>query len=169
MEARLSRRLAHILDRISPLHIGLLGLALTVPIALYTYRLIVTGLSVTNSLILLAFAIGSGYAYIGWQWNVSQEMGKRLGRMLLGLAGTWLLLVVVRLTDQALLSFMTAGGETVVYAIPGVYIEASGGARYMSIDNVPPYGLLMTVYAMITAWVGNRMNSFFGRRATRGA
>ncbi len=152
---RLRRGFDRILSSLSPLHVGLLGLALSIPIAVFADRLMVMRFSIPFSLALLGLVIGGGYAYLGWQWNMPRPLGSRLGRMLLVLAGTGFALAVVWLIDRALLSVLTAGGDVMVYEIPGVHIEAIGGARRMWIGDVPPYWLAVVTYAVLAAAVGN--------------
>jgi hypothetical protein len=157
------------MSHLSPLHIGLLGLALSIPIAAFADRLMVMRFSTPISLALLALVIGGGYAFLGWQWNMPRSIGSRLGRMLLVFAGIGILLAAVWVIDRALLSVLTAGGAAMVYEIPGVRIEAMGGARRMSIGDVPPYWLAVMVYASLAAAVGNLVSRVRQRQGTQTA
>jgi hypothetical protein len=162
---RLTRSIDRILSSLRPLHVGLLGLVLLVPIGVFADRLIGTRFSFPSSLVLLALVIGCGYAYLGWQWNTPLSGRSRLERMLLVSVCVGILLAVVRLIDRALLSAVADSGHTVVYDIPGVYVEASAGVRRLSIGNVPPYWLAVMIYAVLTAVAGNLIHRVHERRS----
>lgn len=166
---RLTRSIDRILSSLCPLHVGLLGLVLSVPIGVFADRLIVTRLSFPLSLVLMALVIGCGYAYLGWQWNIPLSGRSRLERMLLVFVCVGILLAVVWLIDRALLSALTDSGDTVVYDVPGVYVEASVGVRRLSIADVPPYWLAVMIYAILAAAVGNLIHRMRERRSMRAA
>ena len=89
LAAALSASIAGIitLSNLSPLHIGFLGLVLSVFTSAFADRLVVTELNFPLSLIPLALVIGCGYACLGWQWNTPLSSHSRVVRMLLVFAG----------------------------------------------------------------------------------
>jgi ribosomal protein L40E len=154
--ARLTRSINRILSNLSPLHIGFLGLVLSVPISVFTDRLIVTKLSFPLSLVPLALVIGCGYAYLGWYWNTPLSSRSRLVRMLLVFFCIGVFLAAVWLVDRGLLTLLSNSTHRVVYQVPGVYVESSPGFRRLSIASaVPPYWLVVMIYGMLAAIAGN--------------
>lgn len=155
LSAPLARGIDRILGKLSRFHIGLLGLVLLVSTSVLAAHLIVTGLTFRWSIVLLALVLGCGCAYLGWDRNRSISSDRRLVRMLLFFACMGILLVIVWLIDRMWLSFLSAGGGEVVYAIPGIYVEASVESRRLVVADVPPYWLAVTVYALLAAAAGN--------------
>lgn len=163
LSARLTDKIDHVVEAISPLHIGLLGLAILVPASMFAENLIVTKLSFPFSLALMALVFGCGYAYLGWQWEMPRSNRSLLMRVLMVFAGVVIFLIVVWLIDRTLLSLLTDRARMVVYDIPGVYIEASSGLRRISIgSNVPPYWFVVLVFSILIAFTSNLI-----RKATK--
>lgn len=145
-----------LLHNLSPLHIGLLGLVLSIPIGVIANRLIVKTFSIQFSLVLLAVVVGCGYAYLGWLSHTPRSNRSYLERMLLVFLCMGVSLVVVRLIDSVMLSIVSDSANMVVYEVPGVYIESSPSIRNLSIEsNLPPYGLLVMIYGILAAVAGN--------------
>jgi hypothetical protein len=143
------------LGRLSRVHIGLLGLALLVPISVLTAHLIVSGLSFRWSLLLLALVLGCGCAYLGWEWSTSVISDRRITRMLLTYACIGILVATVWLVDRVWLGILNAGGHEVVYAVPGVHLEASVEGRRLVMVDAPPYWLPVMLYGIAAAAVGS--------------
>jgi hypothetical protein len=119
-------------------------------------RLIVGKFSFPSSLILLALVIGSGFAYLGWQWDLPLSNRSRLGRLFILFFCVGLLLTAAWLLDRSLLSVLSDSTHMVVYQVPGVYIESAPGIRRLSIEsNLPPYWLAVLVYGGLAAIAGH--------------
>jgi hypothetical protein len=143
-----------ILDQLSPLHLGLFGVVLSVPISIFAHHLMVMELSITLSLLPLALVLGCGYAYLGWSWNSQSSSRSHLVRMLLVFIGMGVLLAAVWLVDRGVLTLLSDRAHMVVYEIPGVYRESSPGFRHLSIDSDLFYWLVAMFYSALTAVVG---------------
>jgi signal transduction histidine kinase len=145
------------LDNLLPRYAELLGLIALVPIGLLVDHLLVNvGLYLPVSFLLLALAIGSGCAYLGWYWHTPSPARRRLIRVFLVLAGLGLSLAAVWWIDRAFLSTLTDNGRTIVCDIPGVHLEASGGShRLLRVSSPPPYWLFFVIYATLAAVAGN--------------
>jgi hypothetical protein len=165
----LSSSIHRILGGFSPLHIGFLGLVLSIPTSVFAGHLIVMRFSLPLSLFLLALVIGGGYAYLGWQWKTSPSIRTHLVRTLLVFACMAVLLAIVLMVDRALLISLTDDGRTVVYDIPGVHIEASGPIRQIAIVNDPPYWLAVMIYGILTAVGGSLAQQVHARWSIRTA
>ena len=150
---RLTRRINLVLNNLSPVHIGLLGLVISIAISTSVAHLVVMELSFPLSLIAIALIIGCGYVYLGWQWNEQSSSRNRLVRMLLVFACIGLCLGAVWLVDRWALSLLSDETYTVLFEIPGVYRESSSNIRHVSVESgiLLPYGLVvMTSGVMIT-------------------
>jgi hypothetical protein len=167
LSVRLKRSINLILSNLSPLHIGFLGLVISVAISALAARLVVTKLSFPFSLVLLALVIGFGYAYLGWQWNELLSNRSRLVRMLMIFVCIGLGLVAVWLVDRGLLSLLSDRAHMVMYEIPGIYRESSTGFRYMSIESgvLLTYGLAVMIYGVLAAVAGNLVRRVRKRRS----
>ncbi len=152
--ARSARGVDRILSKASSLHIGVLGLVLLTSISVFAAHLIVTGFNFQWSIVLLALVLGAGCGCLGWQWTRSLSPDSRIVRMLLIFASMAVALLVVWLIDWACLTIV-AGGGGVVYAIPGVYVEALAEGRHLVIVDAPPYWLLVTLWGVFAATLGN--------------
>lgn len=155
LKVRLTRSGNRILDNLSPLHIGFLGLVLAGLISAYAQHLIVLGLSFPLSLVPLALVIGIGFVTLGWHWHASLPDRRYFVRMLLVFVCMAGCLVVVSLVDRELLSSVTDKANMVVYEIPGVYRQSTAEFRRMSIDASDlTYGLVVMLYGILTAVAG---------------
>lgn len=158
-----ARGINRILSGLSGFYIGFTGLVLLFLTSMFAAHLIVTGFSFMWSLVLLVVVLGYGCGYLGWHWNISVSSDGRIARVLLTFACMLIFLSILWLIDRVGLSFLTAGGGKVVYAIPGVSVEASVEGRRLVIVDVPPYWLAVIAYAMVTAAIGNLVHRIQGR------
>ena len=166
---RLKRWINRVLNGTSDVHVAFLGLGLSVLVGLFANRLIVFKFNFESMLVILSLVIGSGCAYLGWDWNRPRSVRDRLERLLLVFLGMGALIGLIWLIDTFVSSALITSGKTVVYQVPGVYIEASAEARRMFISNDPPYWLAMIVLSVIAAAVGNLINRGYERRLMRAA
>lgn len=164
----LASSVERLLDDLSPRVIDLLGLVCLALIGVQANQLIVeTGLFFSGSYALLAVGIGLGGAYLGWGWARSLPSRERLTRVLVALVGMVILLEAVGVIDRILVSILSDGGDWIVSDIPGVRFEASGDRRVHIVSDAPPYWLLVTVYAILTAVAGRMVcGRYRKRRAT---
>jgi hypothetical protein len=165
---RLTRSINLILSNLSPFHLGLLGLVISVAISALTAHLVVMEFSFPLSLIACALVIGCGYAYLGWQWNEQFSNRNRLVRMLLVIVCIGLCLVAVWLVERWLLRLVSDRTHMVLFKVPGVYRESSPGFRHMSIESgvLLPYGLAVMTYGVLAAIAGNLVRQVGKRRLT---
>jgi hypothetical protein len=155
-----------ILDNLSPIHIGFLGLILSVLISVFVDRLIVTELAFPLTLVPIALVIGCGYAYLGWHGKALLSSRSHLVRMLVIFVCMGVILVAVWLVDRGALSLLSDRTHMVVYEVPGVYRESSPGFRKLSIaSSVPPYWLAAMVYGVLIAVFSNLIHGAFERRS----
>jgi hypothetical protein len=155
LSTRLDGTINRILDNLKPVHLGLLGLLLLIPTGMFAEHLIVSKLSFSFLLPLLAFTLGSGLAYLGWESYAHSSNRRYLLRMLLVFACIALSLVGIWLIDWVLLYASPDGSGTVVYRIPGVCAESDAGSRRALMADVPPYWLAVVGYGVLTAALGN--------------
>jgi hypothetical protein len=155
LSTRLDGTINRILDNLTPVHLGLLGLLLLILTGMFADHLIVSKLSFSFLLPLVAFTIGSGLAYLGWESYTRSSTRSYLPRMLLVFACIAVSLVGVWLIDRVLLYAFTDGSDMVVYRIPGVYAESDTGSRRALMADVPPYWLAVMSYGVLTAALGN--------------
>lgn len=167
LSTRLTGKIDHVVETISPLHIGLLGLAILVLISILAENLIVTKLSFPFWLGLMALVFGCGTAYLGWQWEMPLSNRNLLNRVLMVSAGVAIFLIAVWLVDITLLGYLTDRAHMVEYDLPGVYIEASAGFRRTSIGpNVPPYWFIVMIYSILAGVTGNLIHRATKPRST---
>ena len=143
------------IDRLTPTHLGILGLILLIPIGSLSEYLIVSKLSFGFSVFLMAMVIGCGFAYLGWECLAMSSPRKVLSRCFILISALAVSLIVIYFIDQALLLLTSNGTESVIYRMPGVYAESSASTRRAVIDNAPPYGLFVIVYGMGASVIGN--------------
>jgi hypothetical protein len=149
---RFSRSMNRILDQLSPLHLSLLGLVLSIPISVFAHHLMVMELSIPLSLLPLALVLGGGYAYLGWSWRTQASGRNHLVRMLLIFVGMAALIAVVWLLDWGLLRLLSDSAHVIVYEIPGLHAESAPGYRMLTVlTGIPPYWLVVMLYGAIAA------------------
>ena len=164
---RFALRMNRILDRLSPLHLGLIGLALSVPISLFAHHLLVIELSIPLSLLPMALVLGGGFAYLGWDWQMQASSRSHLVRMLWVFVGMGVLLAAVWLVDRGLLTLLSDSAHMIVYEIPGVYRESSPGYRHLSIDSNLSYWIVALLYGALTAVGGYLIERVWSARGDR--
>jgi hypothetical protein len=143
------------IERLTPTHLGILGLLLLIPVGSLSEYLIVSKLSFVFSVFLMALMIGCGFAYLGWEYLTMSPPRKYLSRLFILISGLVVSFLFILLIDQALLPFILSGTESVVFRMPGVYAESSISARRVVIDNAPPYWLFVIVYGIVSSLIGN--------------
>jgi len=164
LKVRLTRSGNRILDNLSLLHIGFIGLVLAGLISAYAQHLIVIELSFPLSLVPLALVIGCGFATLGWHWHAQLPSRRYFVRMLLVFVCMAGCLVAVWLLDMGLLSSVTDKANMVVYEIPGVYRQSTAEYRRMSIDASDlTYGLVVMLYGLLTAVAGYLIHRVYKR------
>ena len=147
---RLGSSLNRTLSELSPLHLAILGLVLSILISAFVERLIISELSYQLSLLPIALIIGCGYAYLGWYSSSPRSNRSILVNMLSVFASMGVLLAAVWIVDTGLLSYLSDGSHTVVYEVPGVHVVSAPGFRRVSIGpEVPPYWLLTLIYGAL--------------------
>jgi hypothetical protein len=137
------------------MHFGILGLLLLIPVGIISEYLIVSKLSFGFSVLLMALMIGGGFAYLGWGLVTMSSTRQFSLRLVLIVGGIMVSLLVILIINQMLLNFSMDSTETVSFRMPGLYAESSIGARRAVIDNAPPYWLVVVVFGMISAGIGN--------------
>jgi ribosomal protein L40E len=169
LRTRLTSKTNRLLDSVSPLHLALLSLVALVAVGLLSNHLLVSiGLFSAVSLVLLVLTIAAGSVCLGWLWGMPLSNRSRLARVLLILAGMGLLLIVIWQLDRAILDSLANSDRTIVTDIPGVHLEASGGDRRLHIvSGPPPYGLITTGCALLTAVASSLVRKvLIGRQQT---
>ena len=164
--ARSTGGIDRVLAKLSPVHIGLLGLVLLALTSVFAAYLMITKLNFWWTVVLLALVLGCGCVYLGWQWSPSTASDRRIVHVLVVFGLMAALLVVVWVIDGVWLSFVTAGGGEIVYEIPGVHVEASAHGRHLFMVNVPPYWLAVLAYGVVAVVVGNLVRGTQKLRAT---
>jgi hypothetical protein len=143
------------ISRLTPIHLLILGFLLMTIVGSLSEYLFVSKLCFGFSVFLVVLVIGGGLAYLGWKFYSMSSIRKFLLRMLIVFASIGVSLFIIRIFDRVLLYVFTDGSEMVFYRMPGVYVASSVGTRRVTIENAPPYWLIVTAYGMALSVIGN--------------
>jgi hypothetical protein len=144
-----------LINKLTPIHLLILGLLLLVIVGSLSEYLLVSKLSFGFSVTLVVLVIGGGLAYLGWKVHSMTSIRKFLLRMLIVFASIGASLFIIRILDRVLLYVFTDANEMVFYRMPGVYVASSVGTRRVTIENAPPYWLIVTAYGVVLSVIGN--------------
>jgi hypothetical protein len=117
--------------------------------------LMISKLSFGFSVLLMVSVISGGAAYSGWIIGSMSPVRKVVLRTLIVFACMGASLMVVLLLDRVLLLLLVGGQEMVFYSMRGVSVASAAGSRQATINNAPPYWLIMMVLATVVFVIGN--------------
>jgi signal transduction histidine kinase/ribosomal protein L40E len=166
--ARLASATGFWLDRLPSRLVGLAGLIVSIPIGLLVHHLLVNvGLHFGLAHLAVAAITGGGSGYVGWQWGKLPSNRSRLARIGLVFLVVMLLLVGVWLVDREVTGLLVAQGRRVASDIPGVHVEAVGGARGIRVINAPSYDVIAVLYMLVAGVVGGLASRVYTTFKTR--
>ncbi|MGD8815187.1 MAG: zinc ribbon domain-containing protein [Anaerolineales bacterium] len=143
------------ISQLTPMHLVVLGFLLLAVLGSLTEYLLVSKLSFGFSVFLLVVVISGGLVYLGYKTHSMTSLREYLLRMLIVFAFMGASLLIILVFDRVLLFLFANGPEMVVYRMPGVYVASSAGTRRVTIENAPPYWLVVMVYGIILTVFGN--------------
>ncbi|MGD8813671.1 MAG: zinc ribbon domain-containing protein [Anaerolineales bacterium] len=144
-----------IVTKLTPIHLVVLGLLLLAILGGLSEYLLISKLSFGFSVLLMVLVISGGAAYSGWIIGSMSPVRKVVLRTLIVFACVGASLVVVLLLDRVLLQLLVGGEKMVFLRMRGVTVASAPGTRQATINNAPPYWLIVMVLAAVVFVIGN--------------